>query len=64
MVETVTLTDIAGKHPKTEDEIFDHAKNTRIKTLRTTKDKLETGDTVVVSKDMDPDCWLVVGHDL
>ena len=64
MVDYFTLSDIAALHPKTEDEIFDHAKNAHVKALRTNKAGLKTNDTIVVAKDLDPDGWLVFGHDL
>lgn len=64
MGPTMTLRDIAVNHRMTEDQIFDDVKNASIKALRTNKANLETGDTIVVSKVLDPACWLVVGHDL
>ncbi len=64
MGKTMTLGDIALRHSKTEDEIFNHAKNAAVKLLRGNKGGLETGDTIVVPKDLDPNCWLVFGHDI
>lgn len=61
---TVTLKDIAQRHGKTEDEIFDDPKNAAIKAKRGKKENLMTFDLIVVSKALDPNCWLVVGHDL
>ncbi len=64
MSPKMTLSDIALKHGKTQDQIFDHPKNAAVKAKRTKKENLETGDVIIVSKALDPDCWLVVGHDL
>ena len=64
MGPTMTLGDIASRHSTTEDKIFDHAKNAAVKALRGNKGGLETGDTIVVPKDLDSNCWLVFGHDI
>jgi hypothetical protein len=60
----LTLADIAAIHATTEDTLFNHAKNAAIKSLRVTKNKLETGDTINVARDVDPNAWRVRGFDL
>jgi hypothetical protein len=60
----VKLADVAAKHGTTEDKIFDHPMSAPLKALRGDKTKLETGDTVFVPRQLDPNVKPVIGHDI